>query len=37
LDEDFVSAVEVKAVAILGKFLKEEKDLMYKILGTIDY
>ena len=34
-DEDFVSAVEVKAVAILGKFLKE-KDLMDRILGT-DY
>ena len=35
-DEDFVSTVEVNAVAILGKFLKKEKDLMDKILGT-DY
>jgi len=35
-DEDFVSATEVKAVEILGKFLKKEKDLMDKILGT-DY
>jgi len=35
-DEDFVSAVEVKAVEILGKFLKKEKDLMDKILGK-DY
>ena len=34
-DEDCVSAVEVKAVEILGKFLKE-KDLMDKILGK-DY
>ena len=34
-DKDFVSAVEVKAVEILGKFLKE-KDLMDKILGK-DY
>ena len=34
-DEDFVSAIEVKAVEILGKFLKE-KDLMHKILGK-DY
>jgi len=34
-DEDFVSAVEVKAVEILGKFLKE-KDLMDNILGK-DY
>ena len=34
-DEDFVSAVEVKAVEILGKFLKE-KYLMDKILGK-DY
>ena len=34
-DEDFVSTVEVKAVEILGKFLKE-KDLMDKILGK-DY
>jgi hypothetical protein len=31
-DEDFVSAVEVKAVDILGKFLKKKKDLMDKIL-----
>jgi hypothetical protein len=31
-DVDFVSAVEVKAVEILGKFLKKEKDLMDKIL-----
>ena len=35
-DEDFVSAVEVKAVEILAKFLKKEKDLMDKILGK-DY
>jgi len=35
-DEDFVSAIEVKAVEILGKFLKKEKDLMDKILGK-DY
>jgi hypothetical protein len=35
-DEDFVSAVEVKAVQILGKFLKKEKDLMDRILGK-DY
>jgi len=35
-DEDFVSAVEVKAVEILGKFLKKKKDLMDKILGK-DY
>ena len=35
-DEDFVSVVEVKAVEILGKFLKKEKDLMDKILGK-DY
>jgi hypothetical protein len=35
-DEDFVSAVEVKVVEILGKFLKKEKDLMDKILGK-DY
>ena len=35
-DEDFVSAVEVKAVEILGKFLKKVKDLMDKILGK-DY
>ena len=35
-DEDFVSAVEVKGVEILGKFLKKEKDLMDKILGK-DY
>ena len=34
-DEDFVSAVEVKAIEILGKFLKD-KDLMDKILGK-DY
>ena len=34
-DEDFVSAVEVKAVAILGKFLKKQKDLMDRILGTV--
>ena len=32
-DEDFVSVVEVKAVEILGKFLKKEKDLIDKILG----
>ena len=35
-DEDFVSAVEVKAVEILSKFLKKEKDLMDKTLGK-DY
>ena len=34
-DEDFVSTVEVKAVEILGKFLKKEKGLMDKILGRI--
>jgi len=34
-DEDFVSVVELKAVEILGKFLKKEKDLMGKILGKI--
>jgi hypothetical protein len=32
----FVSAVETKAVEILDKFLKKEKDLMDKILGK-DY
>jgi hypothetical protein len=31
--EDFVSAVEVKTIEILGKFLKKEKYLMDKILG----
>jgi hypothetical protein len=31
-DVDFVSAVQVKAVEILDKFLKKEKDLMDKIL-----
>jgi hypothetical protein len=31
-----VSAVEAKAIEILGKFLKKEKDLMDKILGK-DY
>jgi hypothetical protein len=30
-DKDFVSAVEIKVVEILGKFLKKEKDLMDKI------
>jgi hypothetical protein len=35
-DKDFVSAVEIKDVEILGKFLKKEKDLMDKILGS-DY
>jgi len=35
-DEDFVSAVEVKAAEILSKFLKKEKDLMDIILGK-DY
>jgi hypothetical protein len=35
-DKEFVSAVEIKAVEILGKFLKKEKDLMDKILGS-DY
>ena len=33
-DEDFTSVVEVKAVEILSKFLKE-KDLMDKILEKI--
>jgi hypothetical protein len=32
-DAPFVSAVEIKAVEILGKFLKKEKDLMDKILA----
>ena len=32
-DEDFVSVIEVKAVEILSKFLKKEKDLMDRILG----
>ena len=36
IDEDFVSTIEVKAVEILGKFLKKEKDLMDRILGK-DY
>jgi hypothetical protein len=35
-DKDFVVAVEIKVVEILGKFLKKEKDLMDKILG-LDY
>jgi len=35
-DEEFVSAVELKAVRILGKFLKKEKDLIDRILGK-DY
>jgi hypothetical protein len=35
-DAQFVSAVEAKAVEILRKFLKKEKDLMDKILGK-DY
>jgi hypothetical protein len=35
-DAQFVSAVEIKAVEILGKFLTKEKDLMDKILGK-DY
>jgi hypothetical protein len=35
-DAQFVSAVETKAVEILGKFLKKEKYLMDKILGK-DY
>jgi hypothetical protein len=35
-DDDFVSAVEVKAAEILGKFLNKEKDLTDKILGK-DY
>jgi hypothetical protein len=35
-DKEFVSTVEIKAVEILGKFLKKEKDLMDKILGS-DY
>jgi hypothetical protein len=33
-DKEFISAVEIKAVEILGKFLKKEKDLMDKILGS---
>jgi hypothetical protein len=36
LKTDFVSAVEIKAVEILGKFLKKDKDLMDKIMGS-DY
>jgi hypothetical protein len=35
-DVQFVSAVEAKAVEILRKFLKKEKNLMDKILGK-DY
>jgi hypothetical protein len=35
-DKEFVSAIDIKAVEILGKFLKKEKDLIYKILGS-DY
>jgi hypothetical protein len=35
-DKEFISAVEIKAVEILGKFLKKENDLMDKILGS-DY
>jgi hypothetical protein len=35
-DVQFVSAIEAKAVEILRKFLKKEKDLMDKILGK-DY
>jgi hypothetical protein len=35
-DKEFVSTVEIKAVEILGKFLKKEKDSMDKILGS-DY
>jgi hypothetical protein len=35
-DKEFISTVEIKAVEILGKFLKKEKDLMDKILGS-DY
>ena len=35
-DEEFIFAVQVKAVEIPGKFLKKEKDLMDKILGK-DY
>jgi hypothetical protein len=35
-DKEFVSAVETKVVEILGKFLKKEKDLMDKIIGS-DY
>jgi hypothetical protein len=35
-DKEFVSAIETKVVEILGKFLKKEKDLMDKILGS-DY
>jgi hypothetical protein len=34
--KEFVSTVKIKAVEILGKFLKKEKDLMDKILGS-DY
>jgi hypothetical protein len=33
-DKEFVSAVAIKAAKILGKFLKKEKDLMDKILGS---
>lgn len=32
-NEDFVFAVELKVVIILGKLLKKEKDLMDKFLG----
>jgi hypothetical protein len=35
-DKEFASAVEIKAIEIIGKFLKKEKDLMDKILGS-DY
>ena len=33
-NEDFVFSIEVKAIMILGKILKKEKDLMDKILGV---
>jgi hypothetical protein len=33
-DKEFISAVEIKAVEILEKILKKEKDLMDKILGS---
>jgi len=33
-NEDFAFSIEVKAIVILGKILKKEKDLMDKILGV---
>jgi hypothetical protein len=35
-DKEFISTIEIKAVEILEKFLKKEKDLMDKILSS-DY